>query len=75
MQIIATIKSAARWAWVILVAAGCLIVGILGYGRRKERLGEARGGIEADRERLREAAESGDDSRVLDEWRRSRRKP
>ena len=64
------IKTAWKWTWAILVAAACLFIGILGYGRRKERLGEEVGGIKADRERLREAEESGDDDRILDEWRR-----
>lgn len=75
MSIVAGFKSACKWIYVIVAAAVATGLGILVYGGKKVAQGDAAATLRADRERLREAEESGDDSRVLDEWRRSRRKP
>lgn len=63
-----------KWAWVkALGAALFAVLGGLFYwsGRRIARkAGEETGHIREDYERLREAAERGDDDAVLKEWRR-----
>ena len=73
MQISDSLRSAAKWAYALLVAGISLAAAFFVYGRRKVAEGDATATLRSDRERLRDAKESGDDQRVEDEWRRSRR--
>jgi hypothetical protein len=73
MQISAGFRSAAKWAYALLAAGISLLVAFFVYGRRKAAEGDEAATLRADRERLRDAEESGDDNRILDEWRRGRR--
>lgn len=60
------------WAWIAAIA-GLLVTGLLyGWSRFQQGVsaGDAKASARADRERLREADESGDPNRLLDEWRR-----
>lgn len=75
MSLGAKVSAIWRWFYVIAAAAFATIAGIVLYGKRKVAEGDAAATLRADRERLREAEESGDDDKVLSEWRRTRRKP
>lgn len=60
------------WTWIATIA-GLLAAGLFyGWTRFKQGVdaGDAKATTRADRERLREADESGDPNRLLDEWRR-----
>lgn len=72
-KIAARLKESATWIYLIISAGFILFVGLLFYGQRKVREGDAAATLRSDRERLQDAEESGDDDRILDEWRRSRR--
>lgn len=62
------------WAWITVITGAVisLLCGVLLYGRRRMKEGEALGQIDEERERLHEAAARGDDAAVEEEWRRSR---
>lgn len=64
-----------RWGWLVLAGIGAAVLFVL-RGRTRERaeeLGEAKGHAEAELERLKDAARSGDERRVEEEWRRHRK--
>ena len=66
------------WKWVAALggAALAVLLGIMSYGRRRYKEGAGIGGAKQrasdDREDLQRAAETGDDSGVLAEWRKHR---
>jgi hypothetical protein len=63
------------WAWITAVVGAivALAAAFIVYGRKEKSGGEALGGYEQDKKDVQEADKTGDDDRVLEDWRKQQK--